>query len=142
MTDDTDLNSADAKTDPLFVVDDREVKLPRWARDLLDTARRRVRDAEGLAEAARLNTAPDNSPIVLDHRGPHGESQPIGLGPRPWVRCVLSRYDDGDAREYIEFSAEIDRHTGAVVGVDVRGSDPLRIAPIAANDVRVYLEER
>lgn len=133
---------ADVKTDPLFLVDPREAKLPAWARDMLSRARIRVRDAEALAEAARLDSAPGDSPIVLDHRGPHGESQPIGLGPRPWVRCVLSRYPDGESREYIEFSAEIDRRTGAVVGADVRGSDPLRIAPMAANDIKVYLGER
>jgi hypothetical protein len=142
VTDDTNPDPADVKTDPLFQVDEREAKLPAWARNLLDLARRRVREAEELAERARLDTAPGDSPIVLDHRGPHGESQPIGLGRRPWVRCVLSRYPDGDARAYIEFSAEIDRATGAVVGADVRGSDTLRIAPMAANDVKVYLEER
>jgi hypothetical protein len=132
---------ADAKTDPLFLVDPREQKLPVWAQDIINAARMRVRDAERLAEAARLDSAPGDSPIVLDHRGPHGESQPVGLGERPWVKVVLERYSDGGIRRYIEVRAAYASNDATVLGAEVRGSNPLRIAPVACNDVKVYLEE-
>lgn len=61
--------------------DDREAKLPAWARKSLDELRRRTRDAEALAERARLDTDPDGSGAILDRM----DRKPVGLGEDPDV---------------------------------------------------------
>lgn len=68
--------------------DEREAKLPVWAQNQLITMRRRVRNAEVTAAAARLATAPDESDAVLD---PYGEN--IGLGKDPKVQFRLNGLD-------------------------------------------------
>lgn len=60
--------------------DEREPKLPAWARELLATMRRRVYEAEAIADAAQLATAPSESDAVLDRYG-----RTVGLGERAQV---------------------------------------------------------
>jgi hypothetical protein len=56
--------------------DEREERLPRWARVAMDDLRRQLADAKSSARAARLDTDPAASTAVLD---PYADV-PIGLG--------------------------------------------------------------
>lgn len=73
--------------------DPREEKLPRWAQQELDRLRRKVADAERLAEEARLATKPEESDAILY---PYDEV-PVGLG-RALVRFLLGGDAYVDAR--------------------------------------------
>lgn len=116
---------------PLFDIDPREEKLPVWAKELLKLARRRTRDAEATAEAARLDTDPGGCDLLLDRYG--ARSEPIGLGDRARVIAVVDRYSSGEPRNYIEFSA-------VEGGAEIRASHTLRIEPSASNAVSVSVK--
>lgn len=67
-------------TDAL-IPDEREERLPRWARALLTELRQQLQSAQHQAEDARLATEPDSS-YVLVNRGMY---PPIGLGVDPTI---------------------------------------------------------
>ncbi len=79
----------------IIEVDEREQRLPKWAQEKLTDARRRVRDANELAQAARLATKPDETDTLID---PWGDS--IGLPKGERVRFLLA--DDDNLREWVD----------------------------------------
>lgn len=110
--------------------DSREAKLPVWAQEILDNARRRVKDAEKEAEAARLATDPATSRAILD---PHA-AIPIGLGKNPKVTFVLSRRPDGDPLSYIEVRMSHDFPDK----LELMASSTLHIRPQVTNVIQVW----
>lgn len=62
------------------MIDPREERLPKWARDLLATERRERKNAEELAAAQRLASPLDESDALLDRYG-----NTVGLGRDPQV---------------------------------------------------------
>lgn len=115
---------------PSIDPDPREGKLPRWARELLDNMRRRVQTAEATAEAARLDTKPEESTAVLYRYG----DRDIGLGDDPTVQFRL-----GDQhRHYIQ--CRVDRRLPYGPHVYLSGGDSIRFEPVSSNAIRVYVE--
>lgn len=104
--------------------DDREARLPRWAQDTLSALRRRLADAERLAEEARLATDPDESSAIIH---PYDEV-PIGLG----NAVVRFKLDDG---EYVEVQVR-DGH------VTVMGSSATLIMPYSSNHFAIKTRGR
>jgi hypothetical protein len=102
--------------------DDREAKLPVWAKDMLRQMRARVRAAEKAAVAARLATDPEGSAMIM---APYSEV-PIGLGAAPTVRVKLGKGG------YIDF-----RKVQGEDVVEVLASTTLAITPQASNVVRL-----
>jgi hypothetical protein len=114
--------------------DIREAKLPVWAKDLLENARRRVKDAEAAAREARLDTDPANSSMIID---PHAEI-PVGLGDRPIVRAVLKRDKDGEPLDWIDFRpGRYDREA-----MEVMASSTLTITPQVTNVIHLRIGPR
>lgn len=112
--------------------DPREVKLPAWARDMIDNARRRVKEAEKSAQEARLATGPDESDMLVDRY----DQTPIGLGKRPTVRVVLGRKPDGEVIRWIDI-----RLTESRKSIEVMGSTTLRVTPQVTNVIAVTAME-
>jgi hypothetical protein len=111
-----------------LVPDLREPRLPKWAQDALANMRRRVKEAEDAARAARLGTIPSESDMVLDR---HSEV-PIGLGRNPTVRVVLSRDRSHEVEDYLDVRLNHDRSA-----VEIMGSSTLRIRPQVTNVISV-----
>lgn len=105
-------------------VDPREDKLPKWAREELHELRRRTREAEKLAEDARLATDPDSVDTLLMR----GIREPIGLGTGPTVRFRL-----GDGRgEFIDV-----RYDSRAELVYMHGDSGIAVLPRATNAIAV-----
>ncbi len=76
-------------------VDEREERLPKWAKEKLADARRRVQNANELAQEARLATKPDDTDTLVN---PWGKS--IGLPKGERVRFLLSK--DDNLRDWVD----------------------------------------
>lgn len=115
--------------DPM-VPDEREAKLPVWARTLLDSLRRRTRQAERLAARAALDTDPDGSGAILDRFADH----PIGLGDLPQVsfRVPFPRHPEG----FIEVGQIVGKG-GIVGGITIHASEEVVCRPRATNAIEV-----
>lgn len=110
---------------PPIEPDLREEKLPRWARELLGNMRSRVERAERTAEAARLNTDPDQSDTVIYRYG----DEPVGLGMGPCIEFRLGP----NSRDYVHCYVERDKR-GTRLHL---WGDTIRIAPKSSNAVQI-----
>lgn len=111
--------------------DPREVKLPRWARELLSDMRLRVERAERTAEAARLNTEPDRTDTILYRYGDADLGLPLGS-------TIQFRLDPTRWRKYVQCRIESTKHG---IWLDVSGGDSIRLMPRSGNSVRITLDE-
>jgi hypothetical protein len=111
----------------LNLTDDREGKLPAWARQLLATMRRRVAEAEALAAAAQLATAPDESDALLDRYG-----RTVGLGHNPQVDFRVTFPGHGRENGWISI-----RQLGDRPGLYVHGSDEIVTRNRSINAIEV-----
>src|SRR5690349_8692354 len=107
--------------------DDREPKLPAWARGLLDTMRRRVAEAEAVAAAAQLATAPDESDALLDRFG-----RTVGLGRNPQVDFRVAFPGHGRETGWVSI-----RSLGDRPGLYVHGSDEIVTRNRAINAIEI-----
>lgn len=108
----------------LLVAEDREARLPVWARDLLGALRRELDSADRHAQEARLATSPDESDTVI-RRYIGGN---IGLGDGP---TVLFRTPDGEL--------EASLRDGALV-VMTNGSTRPVVSPQSGNVLQVHVQ--
>jgi hypothetical protein len=125
--------------------DEREMKLPAWARAELAALRARV----GALEAARLEERaklPVNSKVILDRYGDWGLNLPIiGLDERAEVTFWLGRTGSPDwAHRGVEneVSVRLQRDHEDVPYVNVIGSSLITLEPAASNVMRVKLVAR
>lgn len=113
--------------------DPRFARLPKWAQTEAEHLERRVREAEKLAERARLATAPGESDTLLDKY----DDKPIGLGTGTQVRFIL-REGKQDWRSYIDVRVERDQTTGAR-RLRLHGAEGLVLHPYISNVLHVDL---
>jgi hypothetical protein len=105
--------------------DEREARLPRWARDELHRLRMRLKAAEREAKEARLATNPAES-LVLIPRFNRGDD--IGLGDET-VR--FRRRVDGPWDEHFEVRV-------SARGIRVMaGRGPMAVVPVSSNVVEI-----
>ena len=112
--------------------DPREERLPRWARDLLDNMRMRVRRAEADAEAALLATNAEGSDTQIYRF----TDEPVGLGIGPTIEFRLG---DRNRRDYVH--CRVETHPRAGTRLEVIGGDALRIAPKSGNHITITTKE-
>jgi hypothetical protein len=114
--------AADARRRADLGPDDREDRLPVWARERLHLLRLELDGATTRAEAAELAAPVAASSVMVasEYRAPW-----VGLGPHPIVRVLLDdRVDaDPDRRHYAEV-----RRTGSG-RLEVHGGGPLTLHP-------------
>jgi hypothetical protein len=109
--------------------DEREAKLPKWARDKLELARLRHTEHQRYIEAL----APENSTVFAD---PYADT-PLGLGEDPTIEWTFPDYFDGlvnRTRRHIQVR-RLDRARG---GLTIHASDALRIVPRSTNGIDIY----
>lgn len=111
---------------------EREAKLPRWAVEQLQAARRITREAIARAEQARLATHPAESSAVLEGRAINDTE--IGLGDDPKVRFKLGRASVTGRVKYLP-------REGAFLELYTDGG-PLMLLPQITNVVRVVVRPR
>lgn len=105
---------------------DRELRLPAYARGLIENLRRTVERLEGERDAARFATNPGESDTLIDVFA----DPPIGLGRGTMVRFLLN----GDP------SSRVDVHTDCDGAVLVHGSDPFILRMEASNSLRISVD--
>jgi hypothetical protein len=116
-------------------VDEREARLPKWAREEIRDLRRRVSEAESLAQQARLDTNPDGSNTQIQNY----TDRNIGLGDETLIRFVLATFPDGRERIYVDANV---RTLHGETHLHVQSSDQLVIHPQSSNYVRVTAHDR
>lgn len=121
-----------SKIDKIDVIDDRENKLPVWAREKLADARRRVKDAERQATEARLATAPDESRAVMYRYA----EVPVGLGANPTVRFTLKPGGWDHSFRYVDV-----RINERGDGVEIMGGRSITVQPQTSNVVQIWVRE-
>ncbi len=123
-----------ARHDDIDTVDPRESRLPIWAQNKLDTARRRVRDAERQAEEYRLATSPEESNTLL-RTGSWDKIVGLGESPR-----IVFEVNAPEGRERIDTYDYIEAHvTEAGDGISVRGGTITVIECLSSNHFTIYL---
>ena len=114
-------------------MNERENKLPAWARSELQNLRRTVKELEGLVQAYGQPWS-NRAPLQIGH--------PPGLGVFDGLalpdRVVAFALYDGEAwsdRIRVSITHERDRSY-----LSVNGGDVLRVEPAASNSVKVWQE--
>lgn len=107
-----------------LVIDPREEKLPKWAREEFARLRRRTADAERDAETARLATDPADSDTLIE---PY-EPVPVGLGNGTPVRFLL-----GD--DYVDVRVKRD---SSGTYAEVMAGERVSVRPQSSNVVQLW----
>jgi hypothetical protein len=116
--------------------DEREAKLPAWARESLRDLRNRVRDAERVAAAAELETREGSDLFLVEYTGQADEHR-IGLGDRAAVRRYVS--DKWDRECYLEIAAVPEGVSIRSTGTGIAQS--IAVQPRSGNEVHAFLTE-
>lgn len=116
----------DTYTERMLAPDEREQKLPNWARDKMGALRRAVESANNAAEEARLSTSPDESDTAIE-RFSRGK---IGLGRGTTIRFSLGeRWDQ-------HIDVRVDAARGRLV---VIGGDQIVVKPQSGNSLEILV---
>lgn len=121
------------KTAPVTATDPRLARLPKWARDRLETLERELRIARRERDEARLDTAPAASSAVLD---PYAEI-PVGLG----NARVRFKVGDENREEWIDAVVKVDVVSGRRY-LELLGGTSLRLSPQVTNVLHVEVSRR
>lgn len=113
-----------------LVSDEREARLPRWARELLAHERRERRDAERRL-AAHLETVVKSSIWYGNYDNPVYVPDPYGF---QTVHFVLL---DGSDRVGDQISVHIDKG-----GLQIMGGSSVALEPCGSNSLSVRLRDR
>lgn len=112
--------------------DPREERLPKWAQEMIQDARRRTERAEKARDKARQGTDPQGSRAVRYFY----DEIPLGLGARPNVRFTLEPGGYGHSYRYVDVRiSESDRR------VEIMGGRSIHIEPVSSNVVHIWVRE-
>ena len=112
--------------------DEREAKLPKWAQEMLQDARRRTERAERERDEARHGTAPEESRAVRHQY----DDIPLGLGKLPNVRFTLQPGAYDHSYRYVDVRVN---ESGS--RVEVMGGRSIFIEPVSSNVVHIWVRE-
>lgn len=117
----------------LMEPDDREARLPLWAREKLDLARRTARECHEVALALIEKTDPSGSRVVVDGYKDH----PVGLG-NPSI--LFKMPDERDGTTFKDDRWITVRASGRHGGLEVMGTSSVIIRPGSSNWIQLDLE--
>lgn len=107
--------------------DSRELMLPKWAQQTINSLRRRVEDADRRAEDARLATKPEETDTIVGHRIADGV---IGL--RRGATVTFLPHPGADEMDWR--AIQVRTFEG---GIQIHGMTNISVSPVSANGVEI-----